>query len=111
MQIPPPVCAGMSQLNMHSQKAEIDSALSVVTVEANVKLLYEVFMKRFNYLWGRDVATALTAMEGVVNCPVRLLCPRHMFFPIFQIRMPFDITASISDLVFIINDDGATGFP
>jgi len=36
----------MSQLNMHSQK---------------------VFMKRFNYLWGRDVATALTAMEGVAQ--------------------------------------------
>jgi len=36
----------MSQLNMHSQK---------------------VFRKRFNFLWNRDVSTALTAMEGVAQ--------------------------------------------
>ncbi|CAJ1361109.1 unnamed protein product [Effrenium voratum] len=36
----------MSQLNMHSQK---------------------VFMKRFNFLWARDVSTALTAIEGVAQ--------------------------------------------
>lgn len=27
----------------------------------------QVFRKRFNYLWSRDVSTALTAMEGVAQ--------------------------------------------
>ena len=58
-------------------------------------------MKRFNYLWGRDVSTALTAMEGVVNWSVWLLCPQQMSFRIFPDAHAVDTTASSSAPFFL----------
>lgn len=56
---------GMSQLNMHSQKAWVPAVWPDVEQLGNGGLpLRQVFRKRFNFLWNRDVSTALTAMEG-----------------------------------------------